>query len=69
LHLDGNGQGGDIVVVTGEARVSDDPPADRVPAYVEKYRAAAERLGWSPEQFAELYRVAVRVSFGRLRGH
>ena len=31
LHLDGNGQGGDVVVCLGEAFVSDDPPSDRVP--------------------------------------
>src|SRR5581483_2590557 len=36
LHLDGDGRGGDIVVLTGEARVvTDVPPADRVPAYLE----------------------------------
>ena len=31
LHLDGNGEGGDIVVVLGEAAVSDEPPAHEVP--------------------------------------
>ena len=36
LNLDGNGRGGDIVVVHGEAHVATDPPANRVPAYVEK---------------------------------
>ncbi len=30
LHLDGNGQGGDVVVCLGEASVSNDPPSDRV---------------------------------------
>ena len=39
LNFDGNGNGGDIIVITGEAHVStDDPPADRLPIYVEKYR-------------------------------
>src|SRR5947209_3750262 len=38
LNLDGNGKGGDIIVIIGEARVSsDDPPADQLPTYVEKY--------------------------------
>ena len=69
LHLDSDREDADIVIVSGEARVSDDPPADQVPAYIEKYREAAARLGWSPEQFAEMYSVPLRVSFGRLSGH
>ena len=38
LHLDGNGDGGDIVIVSGTAAVSDDPPADQVPSYVDEVR-------------------------------
>jgi PPOX class probable F420-dependent enzyme len=39
LNFDGNGKGGDIVVITGQAQVSsDDPPAYQLPSYVEKYR-------------------------------
>src|ERR1700690_2645477 len=37
LHLNDNGRGGDVVIVAGRAHRSDDPPAHRVPAYVEKY--------------------------------
>ena len=40
LHLDGNGQGGDIVVCLGRASVSDDPPADQVADYVDEVRSA-----------------------------
>ena len=70
LHLDGNGRGGDIVVVTGEASVSEgEPPADRVPAYVVKYAELIELNGWTPQSFAEDYSVALRVRFGSLRGH
>jgi PPOX class probable F420-dependent enzyme len=69
LHLDGNGRGGDIVVVTGEASVSDDPSADQVPAYVEKYRELIDGNGWSPHVFATDYSVPIRVRFGALRGH
>ena len=70
LHLDGNGRGGDIVVVTGEAVVSeDDQPADEVPAYVEKYAELIERNGWTPRSFAADYSVPIRVRFGSLRGH
>ncbi len=37
LHLDGDGDGGDIVIVTGTAAVSQDPPAHEVPPYIAKY--------------------------------
>src|SRR5262249_54813779 len=70
IHLDGDGQGGDIVTVTGEARLaSDAPAADRVPAYVTKYREGMRRIGMTPESFARAYSVAVRVTPGKLRGH
>ena len=70
LHLDGNGQGGDIVIVTGDARIaSDAPAADRVAAYVAKYREAMRRIGMTPESFTRAYSVAVRVTPARLRGH
>jgi PPOX class probable F420-dependent enzyme len=69
LHLDGDGRGGDIVTVWGEARVSDDPPADQVPDYVEKYSWGMERLGMSAPQFAREYSVPIRIAFRSLHGH
>ena len=69
LHLDGNGQGGDIVVLSGTASVSDDPPADRIDAYVAKYRPLIERNGWTPASFAADYSVPVRIALTRLGGH
>jgi PPOX class probable F420-dependent enzyme len=68
LHLDSNGLGGDIVVVTGTARVSDDPPASEVPEYVAKYRARIDANSWTPESFAADYSVPVRIDVERLRG-
>jgi PPOX class probable F420-dependent enzyme len=38
------------------------PPATGVPAYVEKYREQAAKLGWTPEEFASLYPVALRFT-------
>jgi PPOX class probable F420-dependent enzyme len=50
LHLDGNGRGGDIIVVTGETRITtDDPPADKNPVYVEKYKELIARSFKTPE--------------------
>jgi PPOX class probable F420-dependent enzyme len=70
LNLDGDGRGGDIVVFTGTARVEPDaPPADQVPAYVEKYGWGFQRIGMTPAQFAESYSVALRIRPDRLRGH
>ena len=68
LHLDGNGEGGDVVVILGSATVTDDPPADALPAYVEKYAAFIARNGWTPASFAAEYTVPLRIAATRLRG-
>jgi PPOX class probable F420-dependent enzyme len=70
LNFDGNGQGGDIIVITGEAKVSsDDPPADQLPAYVEKYRDFIARSFGTPANFASKYSVVLRIRPTALRGH
>ena len=70
LNLDGDGRGGDIVVISGEARIdADAPPAHDVAAYIEKYRENIARIGMTPESFAADYSVAVRVTPTNLRGH
>ncbi len=68
LHLDGDGQGSDIVIVVGDAAVTDDPPAHELPAYVEKYAAFIARNGWTPESFAGDYSVPLRIEATALRG-
>ena len=40
VHLDGDGAGGDVVVVSGRARISDDPGADSVRRLHREVRAA-----------------------------
>jgi PPOX class probable F420-dependent enzyme len=70
LNLDGNGQGGDIVVLTGTARLDESaPPADAIPEYVEKYRDRMARIGMTPESFAAAYSVALRFTPEKLSGH
>jgi PPOX class probable F420-dependent enzyme len=70
LNFDGNGTGGNIIVITGEGHVSpDDPPADRLPVYVEKYRDFIARLYATPEKFAAVYSVALRIRPFAIRGH
>jgi PPOX class probable F420-dependent enzyme len=68
LNLDGNGLGGDIVVVEGEARIDRDVlPADRIPDYVEKYAGFIARNGWTPESFAADYPIPIRIRPTRFR--
>ena len=69
LHLDGNGRGGDIVVVSASASRSSDPPAYQVPAYIAKYGRLSAGNGWTPESFSADYSVPVRLAARRLRGH
>jgi PPOX class probable F420-dependent enzyme len=70
LHLDGDGQGGDVVILTGEARLAPEaPPASQVPAYVEKYRQGMTRIGMTPESFARTYSIALKLTPSRVHGH
>ena len=70
LNFDGNGMGGDIIVITGHAQVSsDDPSADQLPTYVEKYRDFIARRYDTPENFASIYSVALRIRPTAVRGH
>ena len=60
--------GDEITVITGRATVDPAiPPADEVPAYVEKYVALIERLGADPSAFAAEYAVPLRIIPTRLR--
>jgi PPOX class probable F420-dependent enzyme len=70
LHFDGNGDGGDIVVFTGEAIITAGaPPADQNLAYLEKYDSGLKRINQTAAQFGKNYSVAIRVRPLRLRGH
>jgi PPOX class probable F420-dependent enzyme len=70
LNFDGNGLGGDIIVITGQAQVSPgDPPAYQVPDYVEKYRERIARNFTTAENFASMYPVALRIHPTAIRGH
>ena len=51
------------------AAANGQPPADRVPAYLEKYRQGIARIGMTPDRFARAYSVAIRLAPGRLDGH
>ena len=70
FNFDGNGFGGDIIVIPGMAQVSStDRSADQMPAYVAKYRDFIATRYDTPENFASIYSVALRISPTAIRGH
>jgi PPOX class probable F420-dependent enzyme len=70
VHFNGDANGGDIVILTGHAAVAPDaPPADTIPAYIDKYRAGLRGIGMSPQSFAAEYSTALRVTIEKVRGH
>jgi PPOX class probable F420-dependent enzyme len=69
LHFDGNGRGGDIVVLAGRAQVLQGHPLPHeLPGYLDKYRERMIRVSGSPEAVSEAYPVPVRVDILRVRG-
>ncbi len=68
LHLDGDKHGGEIVVIEGMAAVDpDQPPADGVPEYLDRYRGYMNAYGWTPEWFAGRYSVAIKLRIDNVR--
>jgi len=69
LNLDGDGRGGDVIVLSGRAEiVGDQPLPHEFPPYVAKYREAAERVSGNVEEFSAEYSVALRITVDRVRG-
>jgi len=64
LAFNSNEVGGDVVVLTGDARISpDEPPVHENPAYLERYeRWIVDRLRLTPEAFTERYDTAIRIT-------
>lgn len=56
------------VIIEGRARVDDSLPRPDVwHEYLDKYESAITGLGWTPEEFADDYSVAVRITPTRVR--
>jgi PPOX class probable F420-dependent enzyme len=70
LNFDGDGNGGDIVVLAGDVEIApNEPPVHENPAYLAKY---GDRItaGWqTAENFASIYSVPMRFRPRRVRGH
>jgi PPOX class probable F420-dependent enzyme len=67
LNFDSD-KGGNIIVITGQARLSQDPPPHQFPAYVEKYKDFIARSFKTPENFASRYPTPIRITPTRVRG-
>ncbi|WP_280182385.1 TIGR03667 family PPOX class F420-dependent oxidoreductase [Nocardia cyriacigeorgica] len=69
VNLNSTASGGDVVVLTGTARVDEATPApEEIEAYVEKYTEGLVSISMTREQFFEEYSVPVRITPDRLRG-
>ncbi|HEY6762794.1 MAG TPA: pyridoxamine 5'-phosphate oxidase family protein [Baekduia sp.] len=67
LNFDGNGQGGDIVVLSGRATLT---PATPLPAaYADKYSGHIPNVAGSPEEFGQRYSTGIDIELTRLRGN
>jgi PPOX class probable F420-dependent enzyme len=68
LNFDGNGRGGEILVITGDAEIAQDvPSSDAHAAYAAKYAEWIPRLGMDAAGFAAAYPVAIRIRPTRVR--
>ena len=68
LHFDGNGRGGNVVVLTGSAARIDAPAPHENPDYLAKYHDDMTRVSGSPQRFSEQYPVPLRVTIDKVRG-
>ncbi len=69
FHLDGDGIGGGVVVIEGDAVIDEDAPKSYDdPAYMTKYQRFLDSHGWTPEWFSENYPVPIRITPTRIRG-
>jgi len=68
LALDETEQGDDVVIVEGTAQLLDDPNVSvRLPAYVEKYGAFLQNMGWTPDSMAADYSEGIRITPTKFR--
>lgn len=68
LHLNSDAEGSRVVTFEGAARIIEGQPlAHEVAAYLAKYRDAIASLGWTPEQMAAEYSIALSITPTRVR--
>ena len=71
LHFNTTDETGekDVIVLNGEAVIDKDvPPANKVKAYMKKYRTGILGLNATPEEFSKEYSTAIRIKPTEVRG-
>jgi PPOX class probable F420-dependent enzyme len=69
LNFNTDDEGGDVVVLIGEARVLDErPPPNRVKAYLRKYAKGIKSLDMTADQFRDAYSVPIVITPQSMRG-
>jgi len=66
LNFQGNEEGGDIIILTGDASIDEKPKHD--PKFIAKYREAIPKIGHTPETLAASYSVLITIRPSKLRG-
>lgn len=70
LHFNCTPNGGDIVVLTGDASVETSAvPVNKNPAYLSKYSDRIRDIGMTPDTFSQSFSVPIRITPTSLRGH
>jgi len=68
LNLDGNGLGGDIIVIEGTAVIDrDQPTAAENQPYLAKYQPVIDSYGWTADSFSGDYSAPVIIKPTRYR--
>jgi len=58
-----------LIIFTGKAKIDRKcPPADKIPAYMRKYKSGIIGLKMTAKQFADEYSVAIQITPTNLRG-
>jgi len=71
LHFNTEDEKGEkrLIIFTGTAEIdSKSLPANKIRAYMRKYKSGVVGLNATPEQFAKEYAVAIRITPTNLRG-
>lgn len=69
LSFNSDGEGGDVVVISGTAEHDQSAPRlDQVPAYLAKYSSAITGMNMTVPGFAETYSAAIRLTPLSVRG-
>jgi len=69
LNINSDYEGGDFVIITGEADFFPAPlPATQNATYFNKYAQGITNIGMTPESFEQQFSAAIRVTPSRVRG-